>query len=675
MQTGNADCAAACLATCLGICGREVSIGYVKLATGLADRECSMMELMCAAESLGLCVRAVECEIADLCQMEEVAILHWREGHYVVKLPGRAKRLKVHDPARGCTTFAPSAAGVLFGGAAIVIESGGSPPGRRSSVVRQRTLWDAVQGSRRLLASIFVFGVAAQAGSVLIPVVIGRITNEIGARRVEDGSLGYVGAGIAMAVVFVASGICRSLLKLQLERRIGEQTTCAVWNGILRAGLRMHRVLRSGDVVERSMLVGVLNDTAVRIFTDGLIDGLAVLASLIAVVVLDWRLGLVILGICCARSLLFWFARPRIEASALDAARLQGRLYEGAVGLGSCALGLKVGGSARAAERDMLNRIATYWEAAVRQRVVGSVYGGAQQLLGLVAPVVLFVVGARSVESGQSTIGGIVTANAIALNAIAPLNGVLTIGERVRAILVQLDRVEELWDVLDAEVTECEPLDEGALELRNVCYRYRAWGEWTLDDISLALEGGRVYGLAGASGAGKSTLGRVITGREAPTRGVVSVGGRVCSDARALFEIASIVDHDPSFWGGTLADALEIDCGNPDCDNIVRSLVGELDLEDIWEGVLRRGMVDAAHAIAGLSLGERQRLGLLRAILRDPWILVLDEATSGLDRSTELRVMGILRRRRGITVVISHRGDLLAGLDELFVLSRGMISC
>ncbi len=195
-----------------------------------------------------------------------------------------------------------------------------------------------------------------------------------------------------------------------------------------------------------------------------------------------------------------------------------------------------------------------------------------------------------------------------------------------------------------------------------------------VDDVSIEVEPGQWVALVGDSGSGKSTLGKLITGLYAPRGGEVRVDGHTLAEwgRDRLAHIISSVDQDICLFQGTLRENITLwdetvthrtllaaihDAGLGD---VVKHLVGNLD------GVIEEGG-------RNLNGGQRQRVEIARALVQEPSVLVLDEATSGMDAESEDKILSAVRRRGMTCVLIAHRLSTIRDCDEIIVLERGRI--
>jgi ATP-binding cassette subfamily B protein/subfamily B ATP-binding cassette protein MsbA len=337
-------------------------------------------------------------------------------------------------------------------------------------------------------------------------------------------------------------------------------------------------------------------------------------------------------------------------------------------------------------ERSETRRFATGNHLMVRQqlfvwwwtRVVELVW----EVLIPVASIGLLLYGGSQVLSGRLTIGDVTMFLVYLTMLLGPLATLANSATTFQNGLAGLDRVLDLLaEPLEAgRAPAGAALDTGTVRgritLRGVSFRYPGSEPLVLEDIDLDVPAGATVALVGRSGAGKTTLCNLVARFYDPTAGSISLDGR---DLRELplegyRSLLGIVEQEVFLFDGTVAENIGYAARGATRDQIVRAAKAAHAEEFIRE--LEQGY-DTLIGERGVRLsgGQRQRLAIARALLADPRILILDEATSNLDGESERLIHQSLERlmQGRTTLVIAHRLSTVARADRIVVLDRGRV--
>jgi ATP-binding cassette subfamily B protein len=216
---------------------------------------------------------------------------------------------------------------------------------------------------------------------------------------------------------------------------------------------------------------------------------------------------------------------------------------------------------------------------------------------------------------------------------------------------------------------------EGAVDLDGVGFAYET-GRPVLSDVGLTVPPGRTVALVGATGSGKSTLASLVAKLYVPTAGRVAVDGRDLArvTGASLRRHIACVTQDNFLYSGTVADNIRV--GRPEANDAdVRASARALDVEALIDALPDGFATEVGEGGTRLSLGQRQVICFARAMLADPRILILDEATSSVDVVTETRMQAALARLRAgrTSFVIAHRLATVRHADEIVVLDHGRV--
>ena len=313
---------------------------------------------------------------------------------------------------------------------------------------------------------------------------------------------------------------------------------------------------------------------------------------------------------------------------------------------------------------------------ATRLRAYYNPFIGFLPNLGLA---IILLVGGRAVVAGSLSLGDFTAFYAYLLMLIGPMRQLgVALGLSQRAVASGA----RLFELLDTEPKLTAPADapplpqgRGRVELDHVSFAY-ASGPPALHDVDLEFDAGTTVALVGATGSGKTTLVQLLPRLYDPTDGVVRIDGADLRDVdvASLRRQIAVVDDDPFLFSDTVAN--NIAYARPDAPREEIERAAERAQAAGFIAELPDGY-DTRVGERGLTLsgGQRQRLAIARAFLADPRILILDDATSSVDASTEQAIKTALRdvMRDRTTFVIAHRLSTIALADDIVVLEYGRV--
>jgi len=469
------------------------------------------------------------------------------------------------------------------------------------------------------------------------------------------------------------------LLSKEAQRLITELRQ-RVQAHISRLPVAFYDVNKTGMLVSRIMsdVEGVRNllGTGLVDFTGGLLtSGIA----LVLLVRISPAMTFIALGflLCFAIALTkaFGTIRPIFRERGKINAEVTGRLTES---LG----GVRVIKGYHAEEREeavFAQGVKRLLDNVMRTLTATSVMSlSASVLLGIVGAVVTFV-GARQIMAGTMSIGGLVSYTALLAFLIAPMAQAVGIGTQLTEALAGLERTQELLRERpeDQDPNRSVPLRDivGQIEFDNVSFSYDGVHE-VLHDISFRADPGTVTALVGSSGSGKSTTIGLISAFYVPSKGRILVDGTDLSTVRldSFRTRLGVVLQESFLFDGTIRDNVAFSRPDASDEEIMRACrIARVD-------EFAESFADKYDTVVGergvkLSGGQRQRISIARAILAEPRILILDEATSSLDSESEQMIQhGLSYLMKGrTTFVIAHRLSTIRRADQILVMEQGKI--
>ncbi len=554
---------------------------------------------------------------------------------------------------------------------------------------------------KALIGGFLAITVVDAAMVVVIPLLVQRIVDD-GILKGDRGLVTWLALGMAGVAVFSA---LLSVLGGWLSSRIGEgliyDLRTKVFGHVQRQSLAFFTRTQTGALVSR-----LNNDVigAQRAFTSTLSS---TVANTIAVVVvgatmlaLSWQVTVLCLALFPPLWLVSRFVSGRL-------AGLTRRQMDGNADLGNVMTErFNVGGAmllklfGRRGEEDDLfaDKAAVVRDLGVRISLVTRIFGASMMLVPALATALVYGVGGQLVISSTLTVGTMLALATLLLRLLGPLQGLSNVRIDVMTALVSFERVFEVLDLPslieekpDAVVL---PRAAGRLEFEHVAFTYPKADDVSLasleavarvesrdhvqvlHDVSFVAEPGEMVALVGPSGAGKTTITHLVARLYDVDSGAVRVGGLDVRDVtlQSLEDVVGYVTQDAHMFHDTIrVNLLYANRGASD-----REVWAALEAAQI--ATLIRGLPDGLDTVVGdrgyrLSGGERQRLAIARLLLKEPAIVVLDEATAHLDSESEAAVQRALDAAlEGRTsLVIAHRLSTVRNADLILVVDGGRI--
>jgi ABC-type multidrug transport system fused ATPase/permease subunit len=299
-------------------------------------------------------------------------------------------------------------------------------------------------------------------------------------------------------------------------------------------------------------------------------------------------------------------------------------------------------------------------------------------VIGAVA-VVMIVIGGNAVQTGAMTLGDFLMYISFTFLLAMPVIELTSIGTQITEALAGLDRIREIMGMDTEDVQDATraplPAIQGAIDFENVEFEYDA-GVPVLKGVSFHAEAGETTALVGSSGSGKSTILSLVLNFIQPTRGVIKIDGKDLQTVRLrdYRKHLGVVLQDNFLFDGTILDNIRF--SNPEANlQEIKSVCKIANADEFIEKFPNGYDTVVGERGVKLSGGQRQRIAIARALLANPRILILDEATSSLDSESEALIQeGLNRLRQGrTTFVIAHRLSTIRSADQILVVEAGEV--
>jgi ATP-binding cassette subfamily B protein len=525
--------------------------------------------------------------------------------------------------------------------------------------------------------------VGAVAGLGVLPPLLLRAVIDRGILGRDLALLGWLVAGLVLVgVAGGLAGVWLTYLNATIGQGIVHDLRLQVYASLRRQGMRFFTRSRAGELVSRIQSdVGGVQNVVSQTLSQALSNLLVVGSTLAVMASLDWSLTLISLAVLP----LFVYPTRRVGTIRRELATARQERVAQLSSMAQETLGVSGALLVRTFGRDEheIRRFAGASEelrrVSVRESMVGRWFFMTIQVFWAIAPAVVLLVGGHRAVAGTLTIGDVMAFTALQNRLFAPINQLLGVHVDVQASLALFERIFEYLD-LEPDVVERpgaialhRPV--GHVRFEDVSFSYRD-GLPVLRGVSFDALPGTVTALVGPSGAGKSTIAALVSRLYDPDAGRVLLDGIDLRDLTlaSVADAVGVVSQDVFLFHATVRENLLY--ARPDATE--EEMVEAARAAQIHELIQR--LPEGYDTVVGergyrLSGGEKQRVAIARAILKDPRVLVLDEATSSLDsRSERLVQRAVARLLRGRTaIVIAHRLSTVLAADQILVVDGGRI--
>jgi ATP-binding cassette subfamily B protein len=494
-------------------------------------------------------------------------------------------------------------------------------------------------------------------------------------------------AMIAIAIVNAALSVWQTYISNVIGQRVMHDLRAAVYEHLQRMSLAFFTRTRTGEVQSRiANDIGGIDSVVTTTATSIAQNATTVIASVIAMCLLDWRLAILSLVFVP----LFVYLTRRVGKVRRKITMEQQRrladmsaLVAESLSVSGIMLGKTMGRSGDLADR-FTGESKGIADLEVRSRMAGRWVMSTIQMTFAIQPAIVYWLAGQSWLGHPISIGTVVAFTTLQVRLLFPIQSLLGVGADVEASLALFDRIFEYLD-LPVDIIEAP----GAVQLRpeellgevrfdDVSFRYdpTADDKWTLRGINLVVPAGTRTAIVGETGAGKTTLGYLVARLYEPEQGHVTIDGVDVRNASlaSLAATVGVVSQETYLFHATVRENLRF--ARPDATNAeIEDAARTARIHDLIDS-----LPDGYDTVVGergyrFSGGEKQRMAIARTVLRNPPVLIFDEATSSLDTQTEYAVQAALERlsEGRTTITIAHRLSTVRDADQIVVLDHGAI--
>jgi ATP-binding cassette subfamily B protein/ATP-binding cassette subfamily C protein len=685
-QSSEEDCGAACLVTMCKHYGRFLSITKSRESVGTGQLGTTLLGLKRGAETLGFNARAVKASpmlIDRITEIQLPTIIHWQGYHWVILYGKRGKHFVIADPAVGVRYLNREELAAAWNGVMLLLE----PDPERFPLQHQ----EKSQGGfgrfiqrifpyRGLLTQVLMINIVLGLLALGTPIFIQLLTDDVLVR----GDTQLLTVVISAVVVMGLFSSCLQVLQATMIAHFGQRLQLGLvlefGHRILQLPLTYYESRRSGEITSRLGDINEINQLVSQFVVLLPSQFFIALISFCLMLFYSWLLTLAVIaiaGLITLSTLPFLpLLQQRTRSLLVLGAENQGVLVETFKG----AQVIKTTNAAPQFWDEFQSRFGRLANLTFTTIQLGIINGTVAKLLSNIGGVILLGLGSILVIHGQLTIGQILAFNFLQMNVLSLINSLVSFVDSYFRSQTAITRLLEVIDATPEVVGGSKkPVAQisGDADIRCSHLTFHHAGRVDLlEEFSLKLPGGKVTALIGESGCGKSTLAKLIGGLYETNSGNIRIGFFNIQDISldCLRQQVVYVPQEPHFWSRSILENFRLGMPYIAFEDIVKACQ-IADADSFISQLPNKYQTVLGEFGANLSGGQRQRLAIARGILNNPPVLILDEATAGLDPVSEAHVLDrLLEYRQGkTTILITHRPSVVNRADWIVLLDKGQV--
>jgi ATP-binding cassette, subfamily B, bacterial HlyB/CyaB len=680
-QQSSSDCGIACLAMISQYWGKRYPLHALREMAQVGRSGTTLQSIGATAERLGYHSRPIKASFNRMAEQRDPWIAHWQGEHYIVVYQIKSNSVLIADPAYGKRWIPKQSFLEGWTDYALVLEP---TQNLKELEVKEQSLGTfgrMLMTYKGLLVQIVLVSLLIQILGLVTPLFTQIILDQVVTQKSLPALNLFTIGLIIFSVWQVGLSSVRQFLLDYLSNRMDLTLVSGFISHTLRLPLKFFEDRNVGDIITRIQENSKIQNFLMRQAVSTWLDASMAVVYLGLMFYYNQKLTWMVLALIPPMIFLTLAATPLLKRLSRELFKEEAEQTSQVVEMISGIETIKTMAAEQEVRWRWEDRLVSLLNVRFRAQKLANGLGSTSGLINSLGGAVLLWFGASLVIQDQLTIGQFVAFNMLIGKVTGPLLAVIGVWDEFQEVLISVERLNDVFSATPEEVPGQPmlvlPPIQGHVRLDNIVFKYDpAQDVPTLQNLNLDVKSGQTIAIVGRSGSGKSTLIKLLQGVYHPTQGRLLIDGHDIRHVspHSLRSQLGVVSQDCFLFSGTIMDNIRMHSPDYTLEQVVEAAkLAEAHpfIQDLPLGYNTK----VGERGANLSGGQRQRIAIARALIGEPNVLILDEATSSLDTESERRFQTNLERisRNRTTFIIAHRLSTVQHADVILVLDRGIL--
>ncbi|KYG95463.1 ABC transporter ATP-binding protein [Paenibacillus jamilae] len=506
------------------------------------------------------------------------------------------------------------------------------------------------------------------------PILMQRLIDSYNTETLSAKEISYLGS---LFLLLLVGGGFTGALRDSVIFKIKNLLQFRLRNDIYQQNLNLRSHQPTGKIIsllynDVEALTGLLNQAFIAMFT----DCLTIVATVVVLYFMNWKLATVSLIFIPIYFFLYYNSKKKVYQLNVAYKKQYENMTE------TLQLGLKQKWTAIRFNRQKYISALFCREQILLVRILKKLFAR-ELLLGIISnflsgfsPLLLLVIGGFLLIYGEITLGTLIAFSTYIVKLLQPVSRLSQLNVGVQSAVASAERILNFFNLNDVwNDTKIEEFMGNGIYVKNVSFSYNNLTP-VLDDISFEIKKNQMLGIVGESGSGKTTIVKLLTGEVIPTKGEIYYGDNRLHDLNKnyFYKNIAVVTQEELLTTGTIFDNIAFGNKNATLDEVV-NISKKVGLHDYISSLPEKYNTYIVSEKYDLSVGQKQRLAIARALLHNAPVLIFDELTSALDAETESLILHLLNELKGkrTIIIIAHKFQTVIHADHILVVQNGQI--